>query len=284
MFQDLDGTLTRLLNDAPQLELPELRGADISFETPDRNFAPAQATVDLFLYEVRENRTLRDPSPVVERRGDTYLRRPAPVRVDCNYVLTTWAAAVIGPVRVAAEHQLLGQALTWLSRFPTIPTRYLQGSLLSPLRIYPLPAMVAQLDPDQHAGEFWTAMGIPPRPAFYLTVTTELALAPPTEGPLVTTTTTRYRRLGGPEPDEGEEWINFGGVVRDGAGAPVVGAWVRLEPAGRIEVTDAEGRYVFTEVRRAAGLTLHGRAVGQTDVSRGVDVPSRTGEYDLQFP
>jgi len=49
MFHDLDSTLTAILDDgtAPT----ELRdAADVSFETPDRNFAPGQPMVNLFLY------------------------------------------------------------------------------------------------------------------------------------------------------------------------------------------------------------------------------------------
>jgi len=31
--------------------------------------------------------------------------------------------------------------------------------------------VVAQFDPNKNAGEFWDALAIPPRPAFYVTVT-----------------------------------------------------------------------------------------------------------------
>jgi len=282
VFNDLDSTLTQLLNDAPQAELPQLRNADVSFETPDFNFAPGQPTVDLFLYEVKENRDLRDPTPVVERVGGTFVRRPPPLRVDCSYITTTWGAGAPGATRVAAEHRLLGQALIWLSRFPTIPQQYLQGIFGNPRRIYPLPAMVAQLDPNQHAGDFWTAMGIAPRPAFYLTVTTELPLGTPTEGPLVRTADVGYLQAG--DPTSREEWINFGGLVRDAAGAAVPEAFVLLEPTGRIEVTDADGRFVFVKVVPGLNYVLRARAAGQADVARAIEVPEPTGQYELQFP
>jgi Pvc16 N-terminal domain/Carboxypeptidase regulatory-like domain len=282
VFDDLDVTLTRLLNDAPQAELPQLRNADVSFETPDKSFAPGQETVDLFLYEVRENRELRDPTPILERQGDDYLRRPPPIRADCSYIVTAWSTALAGPARIAAEHRLLGQALTWLGRFATIPTRYLQGLLASPRRIYPLPVTVAQLDPNQHAGDFWVAMGIAPRPAFYLMVTTEVAIPTTTQGPLVTAAEVGYQ-MGG-DAATAERWVNFGGTVRDHAGGLVPGAWVRLEPGGRVEVTDGDGRFVFTEVPPGTGYTLHGQALGQAPTSRGVDLPDPSGQYDLQFP
>jgi hypothetical protein len=201
--------------------------------------------------------------------------------VDCSYIATTWGTGAAGAARVAAEHRLLGQALIWLSRFPTIPAHYLQGVLTSPLRIYPLPTMVAQMDPNQHAGDFWTAMGIAPRPAFYLIVTTELPLSFPTEGPLVTTADVGYLQAG--QPASREEWINFGGQVRDAGGAPVPGSSVLLDPAGRMEVTDADGHFRFDKVA-VGGYTLRARAPGHPDVSRAVEVPEPSGEYDVQFP
>lgn len=281
MFNDLDSTLAKLLHDAPVSELPELHNAEVSFETPDSNFAPPQNTVDLFLYEVKENRELRDPTPVVERVGTGFVRRSPPLRVDCSYIATTWGTGAAGAARVAAEHRLLGQTLIWLSRFPTIPAQYLQGVLTSPLQFYPLPTMVAQMDPNQHAGDFWTAMGIAPRPAFYLVVTTELPLSFPTEGPVVTTADVGYLQTG--QPTSREEWINFGGQVRDAGGAPVPGSSVRLDPAGRMEVTDADGHFRFDKVA-AGGYTLRARAPGHPDVSRAVQVPEPSGEYDVQFP
>jgi len=282
VFQDLDSTLTQLLNDAPATELPQLRNADVSFLTPDFNFAPGQETVDLFLYEVKENRDLRDPTPIVERADGTFLLRSPPMRVDCSYISTTWAAGAPGAARVAAEHRLLGQALIWLSRFPVIPQQYLQGVLASPQRIYPLPTMVAQMDPNQHAGDFWTAMGIAPRPALYLTVTTELPLSTATAGPLVTTTDVGYRQ------DDvlasQEEWFNFGGLVRDVAGAPVSDAFVALDPTGRLETTDTDGRFTFVKVAAGMNYVLRVRAVDHADVARAIQVPAPSGEYDLQFP
>lgn len=282
MFHDLDSTLAALLNDAPQARLPELRNADVSFETPDRNFTPAQATVDLFLYEVQENRELRDPEPIVERLDGVAVRRPPPLRADCSYLVTTWAPGTTGAARIAAEHRLLGRALIWLSGFATIPEQYLQGVLADPRRIYPLPTMVAHLDPDQHAGEFWTALGISPRPGFYLTVTTELPLGPGAEGHLVTTAEVDYLQAG--IPDTVEELISFGGVVSDPGGAPVPGAWVGLAPTQRSARTDAAGRFVFVRVLRRTGYTLRASAPGHTDVSRPIDVPSPSGEYGLRFP
>ena len=87
MFQDLDNTLAQVLNDpaAPA----ELFNADVSFMyTPDKNFATAQVTVNLFLYEVKENRDLRDPTPIIEKVNGSFIRKEPPLRVDCSYIVT----------------------------------------------------------------------------------------------------------------------------------------------------------------------------------------------------
>ena len=278
MFNDLDSTLTQVLNDAPVPELQDLRNADVSFETPDRTFTPAQESVNLFLYEVRENRGLRDPRPIVERDHDRhrFVRRQPPLRADCSYIVTSWGVGVTGPARVAAEHRLLGQALTWLSRFPTIPDRYLQGLLGAPERIYPPPTMVAQLDPNQNAGDFWAALGIAPRPAFYLTVTVELALDPAgVRGDLVTTRRTEFYVEG--EADL--PWIQIGGrIVDQPTGDGVPEAVVDLVDLDLRTRSGDEGRYSFTRVPPGTH-TVRVVATGFQVNTQPLVVPGRPEDY-----
>jgi Pvc16 N-terminal domain len=277
MFDDLDAAINAILNDATAPI--ELRNADVSFETPDQNFAPAQPTVNLFLYETKENRELRDPAPIIERLGTTFIRRTPPIRMDCSYIVTTWSPAPAA-ARVAEEHRLLAQAILWLSRFPTIPTAFLQGTLLN--QPFPVPMFVAQLDPNKNAGEFWDALNIAPRTAFYLTATIAMDLGLQLEGPLVTTTITSYQQDG--DVTSAEEWINLGGVVTNAGGQPIANSWVRLEPLNQVARTDSDGRFVFVKIRRGANFTIRVRATGLGERVRVVEVPSLTGEYNVQFP
>ena len=276
MFDDLDATLTQLLHDAPAIELPELNAAFVSFVAPDKTFSPALATVDLFLYEVRENRELRDPRPIVERDGDGFRRRLPPLRADCSYIVTTWGTGPLGEARVAAEHRLLGQALTWLSRFPTIPDRYLQGLLGSPERIYPPPAMAAQLDPNQHAGDFWVAMGIAPRPAFYLTVTVELELAPGQA--LGTPVITRFTEF---EVDGAFDrpWVQIGGRVVDQAGTGVADAVVDIVDLEVRTRSGDDGRYTFPRVPPDQPHTIRVVARGFQPQTQPLTVPGGSDDY-----
>jgi hypothetical protein len=286
VFQDLDNTLTVILNDpAMPASLVSLRNAAKSFVTPDKSFAPAQPTVNLFLYEVKENRQLRDPEPIVERVGTSFVQRPPPLRVDCCYLVTTWSNQA-GAIGVAEAHGLLAQALLWLSRFPTVPSTYLQGSLAN--QLYSPPTLVAQIDPHKNIGEFWFALGVPPRPAFHLTVTIAMELGLQVEGPIVTTTVTDYQLSDQPEKGVGkaatsEVWVHIGGYVLlaglprpasfgsatvtaiNAAGTTVtvdnvtpfaVGDFVTKDNVGRAKITQIQGNKLTLNV------ALTGLAVG----------------------
>jgi hypothetical protein len=196
--------LTLLNQPAMAVHVPELLAATTNFATPDKDFASTLVveTVNLFLHDVKENRELRDPVPVEKQLGTVVRRHRAPIRVDCTYMVTTWSKAA-GDQRIRNEHRLLGQALNWLTRFPVLPADILQGELAlmnvddPTIRRFPLPpTMVAQFDPDKDSGEFWTALGIPPRPAISLVVTVAMDLGAPFEEPAVTSLVADYYRKG----------------------------------------------------------------------------------------
>ncbi|MDX9708731.1 MAG: Pvc16 family protein [Trichloromonas sp.] len=61
-----------------------------------------------------------------------------PVRVDCSYLVTAWAANSSG-TPAYDEHRLLGEVMKVLPRHPVLPTSVLQGSLQG--QDPPLPAV-----------------------------------------------------------------------------------------------------------------------------------------------
>ena len=168
MLEDLDSSLAALFDAAAAPEA--LRSADVAFDTPDKDYRPTQPTLNLFLHEVIENRTLRDEARVMTRVGDTYTSRLPSMRVDCTYLVTAWSVQSAG-LKAAEEHRLLGLALRWLGRFPVLDERFLRGSLSTPPQPYPLSTVLARTQEGRSNGEFWTALGIAPRPALSLTVT-----------------------------------------------------------------------------------------------------------------
>jgi hypothetical protein len=272
VFEDLDKTIEKILGDSDK---PELKAAEVSFITPDKNLTLRGATVDLFLYQVKENRELRDPTPIVEKKGDSFVRRDPPLRVDCSYIVTTWADPnATGEAKVAEEHRLLAQALRWLSRFPTIPEIYRQGDVAN--QLYPPPTMVAQMDPNKNDGDFWFALGIPPRPAFYLVVTIALDLDLQVDGPLVTTRFTEFK----PDGLKEEEWVQIGGRVLDGGGRGVADALVDILDAGLRTRSDSEGRYSFVRIPIGAH-TIRVVATGFQPKTQPLTVPSLPAGYEV---
>jgi hypothetical protein len=276
MFHDLDSTLAAILDDAGAPT--ELRNADVSFQTPDKNFAPGQPTLNLFLFDVKENRARREQVPHAEKSGDLFVRRFPPLRADCTYLVTTWSNE-IGAIKVAEEHRLLGLAFLWLSRFGTVPDVFLQGSLVNQ-PFAPL-ALLARMEGKPTIGEFWSALATPPRPSFTLvaTITMSLPLEFP-EGPPVVTHEIRLEVTDAAGTQEAS--FEIAGTARNAATlAPIADATLSVLELSRETRTDAEGRFRFAGLRPAS-YTLRATAAGFATLDRVISVPAATlNAYDV---
>lgn len=164
MISDLDNTLETLL----KTEVKGMSGIAYSFGPPDNEFQKGVGpNVNLFLYDIRENRELRDNEVIAER---TYSngrmmasQRQAPVRVDCSYLITVWVSDA------TQERNLLSQVMRVLLRFPVLPVNVLQGELKN--QELPLPTSALQPGHLQSMGEFWQALGGKLKTALHYTVT-----------------------------------------------------------------------------------------------------------------
>ncbi len=199
MIDDLDKTLAMLLGrELPSTVVGEqaTTPVTISFATPDDQFPPQSVTlpaIDLFLYDMRENRDLRTSEWEVERRSDgTAVKKRPPVRVDCSYLVTAWASDS-SPTPAEDEHSLLGEVMKALLKHPTIPQAVLQGEIAG--KEPPLPAISLQPGRLQSLGEFWQALGGKPKAALHYTVTIGVEAAPAVAaGPPVIDRTVKLRR------------------------------------------------------------------------------------------
>ncbi len=173
MIADLSRTLRALLT-APSVPR-ELAAVDIAFDHPNESFTPTRTTLNLFLYDIREDLELRNSEPTLLRQPPGALLLPPPLRVVCSYLLTAWPVG--GEEPALQEHSLLGHALALLRCHPTLPDALLQGSLKSsPVA----PAMsVAQAPPGNDPRDFWTAIGNRLRPSITVRVALAIALAEP---------------------------------------------------------------------------------------------------------
>jgi hypothetical protein len=161
--------------------------------------------------------------------------------------------------------------------------------------------LVAQMDGNKVFGEFWTALGVAPRPAFLLLVTVAMLLPAVEDDTPVKTISTKMepqvdpsKRARSPSAESG---FLIGGTVRDASVAgspPMPGATVRLErfdAAGQrigvaTQVTNGDGRFVFDNVRQQAGDTYTLQAWTPTHAPTTpipVEIPSVSGNYDLQM-
>lgn len=170
MIHDLNNSLKVILQH--ELPTPLNDQVAISFDPPDDQFPPPSVTppaIDLFLYDIRENRDLRSNEWSLQRESDGTGRRSMPlVRVDCSYLITAWPSQST-PNRAADEHRLLSEVMMVLLRFPTLPEWLLQGGLTA--QELPLPTAVLQPGHLQSLGEFWQALGGKPKAALNYTVT-----------------------------------------------------------------------------------------------------------------
>lgn len=194
MLDDLDKTLQELLRQ----ELPAgvVSQVSISFAPPDDRFPPSSVTlpaIDLFLYDIRENRELRNREWELERRSNgTGRKRRSPVRVDCSYLITAWPSSA-SSTPAYDEHRLLGEVMKALLRHPTIPTELLQGVLVG--QAPDLPAVSLLPGQLQSMGEFWQALGGKPKAALNYTITIGVEpFAPEETGPLVTDKLLKFRQ------------------------------------------------------------------------------------------
>jgi hypothetical protein len=287
MLRDLSETLQALLDDKElAAPFPELAEAHIAFERPSEQFNPSQTTINLFLFDIRENTELRSKEPVVERSNGQALIRQRPKRIDCSYVVTAWAAGSTGPELVLEEHELLGQLMQVLARYPTIPEEFLQGRLKEQEIPLPLSVGGANAGGMKDPADFWSALGNKLRPSLVVTVTIELAAETPQTAPLVST---QVLRLGQRDPaaeagllqTTADEVFRVGGLVTDAKGKAVAGATV--SNGGLSATTDEEGRYVLGTL--PGGTHSLSVSDGTKSKSVKIEIPAPKGKsYDLKLP
>jgi Pvc16 N-terminal domain/Carboxypeptidase regulatory-like domain len=272
MLDDLDATMKAMLTDAAAPAA--VRNADISFDTPDKDFAPTQPTLSVFLHEVAENRGLRDEARIIERTGNTYTSRLPSLRLDCTYLITAWSVQA-GGLKTQEEHNLLGLTLIWVSGFPVIDDRFVQGALKTPAQPYPLATTVAQTREGQPMGQFWSALGVPPRPAFSLTVTISVDPFPQTDQfsafqqIQARTTSLQYPALSG--------------RILDHTLAPVPGATVTVAQSGEQRTSGADGGFSFTDLPFGP-YTLQVHVAGVPDQQLSVTYAAGSQIHDVILP
>jgi hypothetical protein len=276
MFNDVDETLRQLLI----REIPIKNGeVEIAFDQPKREWSARlnRPTLNLFLYDVRENAKLRQSRPLWELQNDNghVTKRRIPVRVDLNYMITAWAT------EPEDEHRLLARTLMGLFRTPELPDDLLAESLRD--QPAPISLMVAQDDTLRNPAEVWSALDNEMKPTVPLVVTMALNPYKPLTGPLVRT---RELRIGpsplpllqqlDPDGDPSYFW-SIGGTLR--SAKPLEEPRLVLVEEGLDIKLQPEGRFVIGNLK-AGDYTLEVSAKDRKPRSYKITVPS--ADYDLE--
>lgn len=274
MITDLDQTIRTLLERRIPLDPAEV---GFSFECPTSDWATAlkRKTVNIYLYDVRENAELRVAQMSTENRPDRPTgRRRAPVRIDFAYLISAWAP------EVESEHQLLWQMLLALFREPVIGEDVLVGALREagpPTRTL---TAQAELTMDQMRA-LWEGLGNTVRPAVSYTATLHAELDVLFEAPIVRTREIAVEHIA---VGNRKEELAIGGFVRAKPRrgvepGPVVGAQVTFPKLGITVRSGTDGRFLVPDVPR--GRHRVRVVAGDRAVESEMEVPASS--YDLEI-
>jgi len=301
--------LDELLRDLFIATVPRITtDAQVGFQPPNDDWHTyvsnlgTQLALNVYLIDLREDRKLRMNDRVRTVQNGTVSETPASIKMDCHYLISAWSPAQPAPGVEPAldEHDLLFQVVAILSGQQSLnPSRvYPAGS--PKLNAWPEPyrdremlMMYLPVEGFRQFAEFWQTMGSdrPWKPAVHVVITVPVPQPTFVMGGIVTTRFLQFSLMGGSIAPEVFEEI--GGVVQDSTGAPVAGAWVRLEvppvppaveglPVG-FDTSDDLGRFRFDGLRRDHYL-IRARATGLGEATLNDAVPSPTGTYVVKFP
>jgi hypothetical protein len=250
------------------------------FTIPDQGWrtkvlAGVGMRLNIYLYEVRENRNFRraewDPIALPDR---TVALSQPPVYLDCHYLISAWSSTEDSEMTnpVLDEHQTLSEAMRVLLRNPDVSPGALglgRGVVFQKAHVY---LTVAPPEPPRVLNDFWSTMQLPWRPAVMLVVTAPLDLlfdsAP---APIVTTLIQRYTLIGTLGVDQ---FIDIGGfVVKAADGSPIAGATVNWIDQNQAATTDSQGRYIFTGILPGVH-NFSASAPGMTTLNRSINIPA----------
>ena len=282
MIAHLDRALERLL----LAEIPVKNGEiDVKFEQPTREWSArlSRPVVNLFLYDVRENNALRQPQWERIARPDNYAGRPVvsqkrtPFRIDCHYILTTWAT------EAQDEHMLLSRAMLALFRYPFLPEKYLGDDLRE--QPFKLAARLAAHDKLTNPTELWNALDNDLRPSVSYVVTLAMDPWAVVDTPAVLSfTLTKGQTNNLPHArqlteNSADSHTTIGGIVRQN-GRPQPNLPVALKGTGFFTTTDEDGRYTLANVPLGQQTIV---AWTKTDKPAEKPVVIPGGNYDIEI-
>jgi len=276
MFADLDETIRQMLIQRGHLDSGEV---DIVFDMPTRDWAAGitRPTVNLYLYDIRENLDLKDPTPWRVRPGpnNTAVKSRPDFRVDLSYNITAFAS------EVEDEHRLLARVLLTLLQNPMLPADLLQGQLVN----QEIPAFAAHpAGIIQSPADYWGALDNDIKPAIDYRLILRLDLQQEISVGLVLSSQLRvgYQANGNGLANAEELLLQIGGRIhqKENPEQGISGVTVTLLERGLDALTDGQGRFRFSRVPRGR-YTLAISVPGMEEQRAELAVPSNSYEVGI---
>lgn len=146
-------------------------GVEIVFDAPTKDWAARRTmpTVDVYLYDIREDLRRRERGLINEYDGTRVQSRHLPPRYfKLSYLVTAWTQ------RPEDEHRLLASLLSCFLRHDALPRDVLTG-MLADLGL-PVPVTIALPPPeDRSFADVWSALGGELKPSLDIVVSAPTA-------------------------------------------------------------------------------------------------------------
>jgi len=277
MINDLNEVLRQLLIREIPIKNNEV---EIKFDQPRREWSArlSRPTLNLFLYDLRENQKLRQTQPMweIERTRDGGVeKRRKPVRMDLHYMITVWTTDP------EDEHRLLTRTLLALFRHPLLPEELLPASLQN--QPAPISMMAAQYDDLHNPTDIWNVLDNEMRPAIACIITLAFDPYQPITAPLVREREIRFGQTGAArrrqldEPAAADSFWTVGGHVR--SDRPPAALRLTLVERNLQVPLQPDGRFAIGHLQ-AGDYTLEIAVEGQPSRRHKISVPSADYEFE----
>lgn len=147
-------------------------GVEVVFDAPTKGWAARRnaPTVNLYLYDIREDIRRRERGWLEDRNDDGVVlaRRPVPRYFKLSYLVTAWTQ------RPEDEHRLLDTLLRSFLLYEALPDAVVTGELAE--TGLPVPLSVGMPPPEDRAfADVWSALGGELKPSLDVVVTAPIS-------------------------------------------------------------------------------------------------------------
>ena len=193
-----------VLLDFPDDEPAPEKNVGVSFDVPDKQFAstlPDEPLINVYLFSFQENleRRYAESFAVMNESVTDPIKSlaRAPRLVDLNYMISAWTRSETE--KALMEQHLLSRVIQGLGKYSMLPVE-----LMAELDYDPGPGGVAMrmlLDQDskRSQGEFWSSLGVYPKPLLNMQLTVPIDVHAALEVPAIRSLNTRMDAIAPPE-------------------------------------------------------------------------------------